>query len=154
MTATMTATIEEHDILLPERRRADRVGPRAAIRIGRVVSAIPVLLLLFDVYTKLTVAQPVVEATKTLGYPLTLVQPIGILLLVSLILYVIPQTAVLGAILLTGYLGGAVASQLRIGAPLATYVLAPVYVGVFLWGGLYLRDVRLRRLVPFRTPRL
>jgi hypothetical protein len=150
----MTATISEHDILLPERRRADRVGPRNAIRIGRVLSAIPVLFLLFDVYTKLTVAQPVVEAMKTLGYPLSLARTIGIVLLACLILYVIPQTAVLGAILLTGYLGGAVASQLRIGFPLATYVLAPVYVAVFLWGGLYLRDVRLRRLVPFRTPRL
>jgi hypothetical protein len=150
MTATMTASIEEHDILLPERRRADRVGPRAAIRIGRVVSAIAVLFLMFDVYTKLTVAQPVVEATKTLGYPLSLVQPIGILLLVCLILYAIPQTAMLGAILLTAYLGGAVASQLRIGSPLLTNVLVPVYVAVFLWVGLYLRDVRLRRLVPFR----
>jgi hypothetical protein len=150
MTATMTASIEEHDILLPERRRADRVGPRAAIRIGRVVSAIAVLFLMFDVYTKLTVAQPVVEATKTLGYPLSLVQPIGILLLVCLILYAIPQTAMLGAILLSAYLGGAVASQLRIGSPLLTNVLVPVYVAVFLWVGLYLRDVRLRRLVPFR----
>src|ERR1700722_198755 len=150
MTATMTASIEEHDILLPERRRADRVGPRAAIRIGRVVSAIAVLFLMFDVYTKLTVAQPVVEATKALGYPLSLVQPIGILLLVCLILYAIPQTAMLGAILLSAYLGGAVASQLRIGSPLLTNVLVPVYVAVFLWVGLYLRDVRLRRLVPFR----
>jgi hypothetical protein len=149
----LSTSIQDRDlVILPDRRRADRIAPRAAIRIGRVVSAIPVVFLLFDATNKLLLFQPVLDGMNTLGYPSSLVRMIGILLVACLLLYMIPQTAVLGAILLTGYLGGAVASQVRVDLPLLTDVLVPVYAGVLVWAGLYLREPRLRRLVPFRAP--
>src|SRR5258708_3443153 len=119
---------------------------------GRVGSAVPALFLLLDGVMKLVKPAPVVEATVQLGYPESLIPVLGIVVLACLALYVIPRTAVLGAILLTGYLGGAVASHLRIGDPLFSHVLFPVYVGLLLWGGLYLRHARLRALIPFRGP--
>ena len=100
---------------------------------------------------KLIKLAPVVEATVKIGWPESLIIPLGIVLLICTILYVIPSTSVLGAILLTGYLGGAVATHVRIGDPLFTHVLFPVYLGVLLWLGLYLRDGRLRALVPLRS---
>ena len=118
---------------------------------GRVISALPVLFLLMDAIMKLIKLAPVVEATVKIGWPESLIIPLGIVLLVCTLLYVIPSTSVLGAILLTGYLGGAVATHLRIGDPLFTHVLFPVYLGVLLWLGLYLRDARLRALVPLRS---
>jgi len=90
----------------------------------------------------------VVDATVKLGYQESTIVPLGIVLLTCVILYVIPQTSVLGAILLTGYLGGAVATHVRVGDPLFSHVLFPVYLGILIWLGLYLRDVRLRALVP------
>ena len=90
------------------------------------------------------------EGTVHLGYPQNLVVEIGIILLACTVLYIIPRTCVLGAILLTGYLGGAVASQLRIGEPLFGYVLFPVYIGILAWGGIYLREARLRALIPLQ----
>jgi len=92
-----------------------------------------------------------VEAFAQLGYPVSLAFSIGILELMCLVVYVIPRTSILGAILLTGYLGGAVASNVRIDTPLFTHVLFPIYVGVFIWGGLFLRDDRLRALIPLRN---
>jgi len=118
---------------------------------GRVISAIPVLFLTFDATIHIVKIQPVVDSFKQLGYPIETAVPIGIIELVCLALYVFPQTAVLGAILWTGYLGGAVASQVRIGAPLFGFALFPVYVAVLLWVGLYLREPRLKNLLPFRT---
>jgi DoxX-like protein len=85
-----------------------------------------------------------------LGYPLTLTTVIGIILLLCVLLYAVPRTSILGAILLTGYLGGAVASQLRVGEPLFSNVLFPVYFGALIWAGLYLRDNRLSTLIPLR----
>jgi hypothetical protein len=117
---------------------------------ARILTAIPVLFLLFDGVTKLILIKPVVDAMPTLGYPVSLARPIGTILLVCLVIYVIPRTAVLGAILLTGFLGGAVATNVRVGNPLFSHVLFPVYVALMLWGGLYLRDARLRALIPFR----
>ena len=93
---------------------------------------------------------PVVEGTVQLGYPESVLLGLGIVLLACTVLYVIPRTAILGAILLTGYLGGAVATHVRVGNPLFTHVLFPVYLGVLIWGGLYLRDERLRALIPLR----
>lgn len=90
---------------------------------------------------------PVIEGTARLGYPESAVVPIGILLLAGVVLHVIPQTSVLGAVYLAAYLGGAVASQYRLGNPLASHVLFPVYVAVFLWGGLALRNPTLRSLL-------
>lgn len=95
---------------------------------------------------------PVVETFARLGWSLSLAPVLGTLLLVSTALYAIPKTSVLGAILLTGYLGGAVATHLRAGDPLFSHVLFPTYLGVLLWVGLYLREFRLRALIPLRTP--
>lgn len=117
---------------------------------GRIISALPVLFLLFDSVIHIMKIAPVVEAFAQLGYPASVARSLGILELVCIVLYVIPRTSVLGAILLTGYLGGAVATNLRVGLPLFGHVLFPVYIGVLLWGGLLLRDERLRALVPLR----
>lgn len=120
---------------------------------GRVLSALPILFLLLDGIMKVMrpLPAPVAEGTIKLGYSLSTIPWIGATLLVCTVLYAIPRTSVLGAILLTGYLGGAVASNVRVGNPFFGYVLAPVYVALFIWGGLYLRDERLRALVPLRT---
>lgn len=117
---------------------------------GRILSAVPVLFLLFDGVAKLIKPAAVVTAMAQLGYPASVTAPLGIVLLVCTVLYVIPQTSVLGAILLTGYLGGATATHVRVGDPLF-HILFPSFVGLLIWGGLFLRDVRLRALIPFRT---
>ena len=117
---------------------------------GRILSTLAILFLLMDGIMKLFNPRPVVEGMTRLGYPLNLTATIAIILLTCVLLYAIPQTSILGAILLTGYLGGAVASQLRVGEPLFSYVLFPVYFGVLIWAGLCLRDSRLRALLPFR----
>jgi DoxX-like family len=117
---------------------------------GRVMSALPVLFLLFDSIIKFMKIFPVTDSFTQLGYPVSLAVGIGILELICVILYLIPSTSVLGAILLTGYLGGAVATHVRIGSPLFSHVLFPIYVGLLLWGGLFFREDRLRALIPFR----
>jgi hypothetical protein len=117
---------------------------------GRIVSALPILFLLMDGVMKFVGPPIVVETTVQLGYPASVILPIGIVLLLSTVLYLIPRTAILGAILLTGYLGGAVATHVRVGAGLFP-VLFPVIIGGLLWLGLYLRDDQLRRLLPLRT---
>jgi hypothetical protein len=109
---------------------------------GRILSGIAVAFLIFDAVGKLARVAPVLEGTVKMGYPEKAVVPIGVLLIVGVALYVIPKTSVLGAIYLAAYLGGAVASHYRLGNPLATHTLFPVYVAVFLWGGLALRDPR------------
>jgi hypothetical protein len=113
---------------------------------GRILSAVAALFLVMDGLMKLLKAQVAVEGTTQLGYPESVVFGIGAILLVCTLLYAIPRTAVLGAILLTGYLGGAVATQVRVGNPLFSHLLFPVYFGVIVWGGLFLRDRRLREL--------
>jgi hypothetical protein len=123
---------------------------KKALWAGRIMSAIPSLFLLLDAAMKLAKPEPVVEATARLGYPDSIIVSLGIVLLTCTVLYLIPRTAVLGAILLTGYLGGAVATHVRVGeGPFP--ILFPVIVGALLWGGLYLRDARLRELVPLRS---
>jgi DoxX-like family len=117
---------------------------------GRIMTGLPALFLLIDAVGKLVKPAPVVEGTVQLGYPESVLLGLGIVLLACTILYLIPQTAVLGAILLTGYLGGAVATHVRVGSPLFSHILFPVYVAVLIWGGLYLRDERLRALIPLR----
>ncbi len=111
---------------------------------GRVTSILPVLLLLMSGVMKLVKPPAVVEGFAKLGYPDRLALPLGIVELVCTVLYVIPQTSVLGAILLTGYLGGATATHVRLGDPF----VGPIIFGVFVWLGLYLRDARLRVLIP------
>ena len=114
---------------------------------GRILSGLAVLFLLFDSLIKVMKLPPAVEGTVALGYPATVVRGIGIIQLICLVLYVIPRTSVLGAILLTGYLGGAIATHVRVGSPLLTHVLFPIYVAALIWGGLYLRDARVRTLI-------
>ncbi len=114
------------------------------------MSAVPALFLFIDGVGKLVKPAPVVEGTIQLGYPESVLLGLGIVLLTCTILYVVPRTAVLGAILLTGYLGGAIATHVRVGSPLFSHILFPVYVAVLIWGGLYMRDERLRALIPLR----
>jgi hypothetical protein len=116
---------------------------------GRIISALPVLFLLVDGVMKLIKPVPVIKATVDLGYPESVILPLGIVLTACVVLYLIPTTSILGAILLTGYLGGAVATHVRVGAGWFP-VLFPVIFGVLLWGGLWLRDERLRALFPLR----
>lgn len=117
---------------------------------GRIVSGLPVLFLLLDGVMKLIKPAPVVQTTTQLGYMESSIVGMGVALLASTILYAIPRTAVLGAILLTGYLGGAVATHVRVGGPLFSIVF-PVIFGVLIWGGLWLRDQRLRALIPLSS---
>ena len=118
---------------------------RRTLWAGRVISALPALFLLIDGIMKLVKPPVVVEATVKLGYSETVIVGLGIVLLACTIIYLIPRTAVLGAILLTGYLGGAIATHVRVGDPLFT-IIFPVILGTMIWGGLYLRDERLRSL--------
>src|SRR6267142_1957845 len=120
---------------------------------GRIISALPILFLLIDGVMKLIKPLIVMTATVELGYRETVIVPLGVLLLTSTILYAVPRTSVLGAILLTGYLGGAVATNVRVGTPLFSHLLFPVYLGVLIWLGLYLRDARLRALLPLTGQR-
>ena len=113
---------------------------------GRIASALPVLMLLVSAGMKFTGGPDVMQGMAKFGYPESLVIPLGITELACTILYLIPQTSVLGAILLTGYLGGATATHVRVG----DLFIAPVITGVLVWAGLYLRDPRLHALVPLR----
>ena len=122
---------------------------KAALWTGRVMSILPILLVLFGSVMKLMRTPAVVEGFVRAGLPEKLIIPVGIIELVCVIVYVIPRTAILGAILMTGLLGGATLTELRIGDP--TYPM-PVFLGMLAWGGLYLRDVRLRELIPLRMP--
>ncbi|HET7880558.1 MAG TPA: DoxX family protein [Acetobacteraceae bacterium] len=118
---------------------------------GRALSALFVVFMLFDVAIKLLRLPVVDEAMAQLGYPAGLGFGIGVLETVLLALYLVPRTAVLGAVLFTGVFGGAIASHLRVGDPLASHVLFGVYLGVFAWGGLWLREPVLRAVLPLRA---
>jgi len=126
-------------------------GSKAMLWTGRVLSALSILFFLMDAVMKfITPAPPqVVEAMSKLGYPVSVTFGLGIVLLISTILYAVPRTAVLGAILLTGYLGGACSTHVRVQDG-AFNTLFPVVFGLILWGGLYLRDSRVRALIPLR----
>jgi len=113
-------------------------------RLGWVLIGLASAFLAFDSVGKLLRLAPVVEGTTQLGYPASVILPLGLLQLCCLALFLVPRTAVLGAVLLTGYLGGAIATHLRLGNPLFTHVLFPTYVGVLVWGALFLVDARVR----------
>ena len=119
---------------------------------GRILTTITVLFLIMDIAFKFIRPVPpqVTESLTKLGMSPSLLTPIGILLLICTLLYVIPSTSVLGAVVLTGYLGGAVSMHLRVGNPLFGYVLFPVYIGILMWAGLCLREPRLLPLLPLR----
>jgi hypothetical protein len=123
---------------------------RTRVRAGCVLSGLAGLFLLFDSAIKFTRIDPVVESFARLGYAPGLAPAIGVLELACVVVYVIPRTSVLGAVLLTGFLGGATATHVRVGSPLVTHVLFPIYVGGLVWGGLVLREERLRALLPLR----
>jgi hypothetical protein len=114
---------------------------------GRVLSALPILMMLFSAGLKLSHSKQMVEGLAKDGYPEVAVVILGSVIVACVALYVIPQTAVLGAILMTGYLGGAMATHARVGEPF----VIPLLLGLFTWGGLYLRDPRIRALIPLRN---
>ncbi len=120
---------------------------KQGLRAGRVLSGLVIVFLFLDAIVKVLQLAAAVEGTVRVGYPVGVVLPLGIVLLACVVLYAIPRTSILGAILLTGYLGGATATQVRLGDP---WFLFPVGLGVLAWGGLFLRDARLRALIPVR----
>ena len=124
---------------------------KAAFRTGIGLTAFVALFLTFDAVIKVLQLDIAVQATTALGYPASTIFWIGAIELVSLGLYLVPRTSVLGAVFLTGHLGGAIATHVRAGSPLASHTLFPIYVALLLWAGLYLREPRLRALVPLRS---
>jgi hypothetical protein len=117
---------------------------------GRIMSGLPALFLIVDGIMKLIKPPSVVQATIELGYSESVIASLGIILLGCTVLYLIPPTSIFGAILLTGYLGGAIATQVRVGNPLFTHILFPAYLALLLWAGLLLRDERVRTLIRIR----
>jgi uncharacterized membrane protein YphA (DoxX/SURF4 family) len=130
----------------------DKMQNHKVIWIGRILSGLVILFLAADGAMKLAPIPIVTETMGQLGYPASveLARALGIITLLCTALYAWPRTAVLGAILLTGYMGGAMAAHLRVGSPLFSHTLFGFYLGLFIWGGLYLRDARLRALIPLR----
>ena len=126
------------------------MASKAAVWTGRVISAAPVLLLVMSATMKLMKSPDVVKGFGEMGYPESLMLPLGIVELACALLYVIPRTSVVGAILVTGYLGGATATHARLNDP---HFALPVVLGVLAWLGLLLRDERLRPLLPLTAPR-
>ena len=114
---------------------------------GRLLTGLSVLFLIFDGVIKLLNIAPVVESFTRLGYSVDIATAIGTLELLCLAVYLVPRTAPLGAVLLTGYLGGAIATHVRVGDPLFSHVLFPIYIAALLWSGLYLRDIRVRKAI-------
>jgi DoxX-like family len=129
---------------------AHQGGVTGMVWVGRVLSGLAVAFFVMDGLMKFIQPQFVFDAMRGIGWPAdsAILGILGFLLLASTVLYVIPRTGVLGAILLTGYLGGAVASHARHGDPLFTHDLFGVYLGLFVWGGLWMRDPRVRALIP------
>lgn len=125
----------------------DPVVSKAALWTGHIMSVLPCLMLLFSAGMKLAHPPQLDDGFKHLGIPVTQAFGLGVLELACTIIYLVPRTSVLGAILLTGYLGGAIQSHLRVGDPYYTQVI----LGVLLWGGLWLRDPRLRALLPLKS---
>jgi hypothetical protein len=119
----------------------------SAINAGRVLSGLAILFLAMDAGMKLARTQVAVQTTAELGYPAGSVTAIGIIQVICLVVHLIPRTAVLGAVLWTGYLGGAIATHVRVGSPLFSHTLFPIYVAALLWGGLYLRDRRVAAMI-------
>jgi hypothetical protein len=131
---------------------ATAASSKSRLLTGRILSTLTILFLIMDIVFKFIRPIPpqVMQSITQLGFQPSLLTAIGLLLTICTVLYVIPATSVLGAVLLTGYLGGAVSVQVRVGNPLFGYVLFPVYVGVLMWAGLFLRESRLLALLPLR----
>jgi hypothetical protein len=137
--------------IMPTSTRTEGIS-RPALWSGRILSGLVILFLLFDGAIKLVPWPVVTDTMERIGYGSseTLARILGIVTIACTVLYAIPPTSILGAILLTGYLGGAVAAHLRIDSPLFTHILFGVYLGLMVWGGLWLRDRKLRMLLPLR----
>jgi hypothetical protein len=157
----MTATHSQDQHSIPGTNRETDNAPNAAVLgsrpskkalwAGRLLSGLAVLFLLFDATMKVLQLPEAVQGTTQLGYPESVVFGLGVVQLVCLVLHLVPRTAVLGAVLWTGYLGGAIATHVRLGNPLFSHILFPSYVAAFLWAGLWLRDERLRAVLPVRA---
>jgi hypothetical protein len=126
------------------------VNPKAMTVAGWALSGLFIAFMVFDTGIKLAQLPIVAETNGALGYPPEAGLTIGVIEAICLALYVIPRTSVLGAILFTGVMGGAIATHLRVESPLVSHTLFGVYLGLFCWGGLWLRDERLRALVPVK----
>jgi hypothetical protein len=126
-------------------------GSRKARWAGRLMSGLAILLLTFDALGKVLQLEPVMKGSTEMGFPASSVFWLGLVLLACVVLYTIPRTAVLGAILLTGWFGGAIATHVRAGNPLFSHTLFPIYVAVVVWGGLCLRSGRVRALFSMRV---
>ncbi|QEN86222.1 DoxX family protein [Labrys sp. KNU-23] len=121
---------------------------KGAYRTGVVLSTLVVIFLIFDGAIKLVPLQVVIDTMQGLGYPPEHARLIGVITLAATVLYAIPRTSLLGAVLLTGLLGGAIATNLRASTPIFSHLLFGVYLGALMWGGLYLRDARVRAILP------
>jgi len=128
--------------------RTQAVKSTKAVWAGRVLSGLAVLFLIFDASVKVLKSPFAIEATTQLGYPESVVVTLGLIQIACLIVYLIPNTSVLGSILWTGYLGGAVATHVRVASPLFTHTLVPIYLAALLWLGLWLRDDGVRAVLP------
>jgi hypothetical protein len=135
----------------PAPSAANAAPSKTSRRAGAALSALAVLFLLFDGAMKLATLAPVAESFERVGIPFHLARGVGLLEIACVALYLSPRTAALGAVLLTGFLGGAILTHLRIGDPLFSHTLFPAYVGAMVWGGLFLRDERVRALAPWRA---
>ena len=130
------------------------MNAKAALWTGRALSGLVILFLTVDGAIKLVPIQPVIDSMRELGYPtsVSFARFIGVVTLVGTALYAWPRTSLLGAVLLTGLMGGAIATHLRLDHPLFSHTLFGVYLGLLLWAGLWLRDEHLRRLMPLSRP--
>lgn len=142
-----TMTFEEATLEVPGMSLRASSPSRGRLRTGRVLSGLATLFLAWDGVMKVAQAPIVLKASREIGFAPAAVFWIGVVLLACLTLHLIPRTAIAGAVLLTGFLGGAVAVNVHVGQPLFTHVLFPVYVATLVWGGLYLRDPRVRALL-------
>ena len=142
----MATAILQNTTYAPSRSSSPRIS-RSALWTSRVITGVVALLLAFDAGIKLIQAKPAIEGSAQLGFGPTQVLVIGVVALVCLVLYLVPRTAPLGAVLWTGYFGGAVVTHLRVGNPLFTHILSGVYVSTLIWVSLYLRDPRVRALL-------
>lgn len=131
--------------------KPENTTTKKTARAGWIISIVAILFLLFDISGKFMKPEQVLKGTMQLGYSESMITPIGIILLICTILYAIPRTALLGAVLLTGYFGGAVASNIRVDSPLFTNTLFPVYFAILAWAGLYFRSASLRKLIAHKT---
>jgi hypothetical protein len=122
--------------------------PKAMLWTGRVMSGLFIAFMLFDSIIKLILIQPVADASRQLGLPADMSRPIGVIELVITILYAIPRTSLLGVVLLMSVLGGAITTHWRLGNPLFSHILFGVYLGLLAWGGLWLRDPKVRAVMP------